>query len=192
MSYIQNIIDSITTNANPKALFNLSSKLEFFDENEKPYGVLSNYYGIIQDKNFKLIVNGINYKSVEHLWQSLKFTDIEYSKLIAEQSTPNKAKILANQKLGGGYKWRTDLNNIINQYKNVKIRSNWEQVKDDYMYFCVKEKFIQNPELKKILLSTDNLELIENSPSDNYWGKVKGIGLNKLGIILMKVRSDIS
>lgn len=111
--------------------------------------------------------------------------------MIAEQSTPNKAKILANQQIGGGYKWRTDLNIIINQYKDIKIRSDWEQIKDELMYKCVKEKFLQNENLKKLLLSTGDSELIENSPYDNYWGKYRGVGQNKLGIILMKIRDEL-
>jgi len=175
-----------------------SSKILFFDENEKPYGVFSNYYGVSQNKNFKLIVNGVNYKSVEHLWQSLKFLgegytkrDLEYSQLIANQSTPNKAKILANQKIGGGYKWVTDLNKIINEYKDVKIRSDWENVKDSYMHYCLLEKFKQNDNLKKILLSTDDKLLIENSPTDKYWGQVNSVGLNKLGELLMLVRKEL-
>ncbi|NES05091.1 MAG: NADAR family protein [Okeania sp. SIO2F4] len=40
--------------------------------------------------------------------------------------------------------------------------------------------------------STDNELIIENSPSDYYWGCGKdGTGKNKLGLILMAVRQTL-
>jgi ribA/ribD-fused uncharacterized protein len=145
-------------------------------------------------KNFKLLIDGINYKSVEYYFQAQKFLgpnpstfNIEYAKIIANANTSNIAKILANQKKGGGYKWRTDLNPIIEEFvnKGVVIRPDWEAIKDDVMYKGVYEKFYQNKYLRDILLATDNSELVEDSPTDKYWGKHNGVGLNKLGLTLM-------
>ena len=45
---------------------------------------------------------------------------------------------------------------------------------------------------KKLLLSTNELEIEEgNVWGDTYWGVCRGIGANRLGKILMKVRQEI-
>lgn len=73
--------------------------------------------------------------------------------------------------------------------RRVKLRPDWEQVKDSIMEKVVFAKFSQNEDLKQLLLATGDAELIEgNTWGDMYWGQVNGIGLNKLGKILMKVR----
>lgn len=54
-------------------------------------------------------------------------------------------------------------------------------------------KFSKHHQLKALLLSTDSILLIENSPYDNFWGIGRtGIGLNYLGTILMRLRSELS
>lgn len=56
----------------------------------------------------------------------------------------------------------------------------------------LKEKFLQNEDLKVKLLSTDNEELIEgNNWGDKVWGKVNGVGENRLGKILMQIREEL-
>ncbi|HFD2083280.1 NADAR family protein [Clostridium perfringens] len=76
--------------------------------------------------------------------------------------------------------------------RNVKLREDWESVKDEIMYLVVKEKFKQNKELREKLIETGNEYLEEgNTWNDTYWGVCNGIGKNKLGKILMKVRSEM-
>ena len=56
----------------------------------------------------------------------------------------------------------------------------------------VNAKFSTNESLKKRLLETGDEELIEgNTWNDTYWGVCKGVGLNKLGEILMRVREEL-
>ena len=79
--------------------------------------------------------------------------------------------------------------------RKVRLRPDWEQVKDEIMEDIVREKFSQNPNLKKQLLSTGDAQLIEgNSWNDCYWGiDIRtGVGMNHLGKILMKVREVLS
>lgn len=72
------------------------------------------------------------------------------------------------------------------------LRSNWEDIKDDVMLKCVREKVMQYPHIKELLLSTGTQDIIEDSPIDYYWGCGKdGSGKNMLGKILMKVREEI-
>lgn len=77
--------------------------------------------------------------------------------------------------------------------RRVSLRPDWEKVKDDIMYDILWRKFTQNPELKKALLETGDAHLEEgNNWGDKYWGTVNGVGKNKLGKLLMKLRKELS
>ena len=76
--------------------------------------------------------------------------------------------------------------------RKVHLRPDWDQVKDQIMYEICKCKFTQNPTLKLMLIKTSDQELIEgNYWKDTYWGVCKGIGQNKLGKILMRLREEL-
>lgn len=78
--------------------------------------------------------------------------------------------------------------------RHVRLRTDWEDVKDGIMEDIVRAKFTQNPKLGEQLLSTGNAVLIEgNTWNDRYWGvdARSGAGKNHLGKILMKVRSEL-
>lgn len=71
--------------------------------------------------------------------------------------------------------------------RNKSLRSDWEQVKDDIMRRAVLEKFKTNEDIQRILLSTKDEEIIEETTEDYYWGCGKnGTGKNILGKILME------
>lgn len=73
--------------------------------------------------------------------------------------------------------------------KKIKIRKDWDEVKDKMMYHVVSAKFYQNPILKAKLRATGTAYLEEgNTWGDTYWGTVLGRGENKLGKILMYIR----
>ncbi len=75
---------------------------------------------------------------------------------------------------------------------DYKIRSDWEEVKQNIMEKAVLIKFQTHFDLQKILLETGEEIIIENSPRDYYWGCGKdGTGRNELGKILMKVRAKL-
>lgn len=75
--------------------------------------------------------------------------------------------------------------------RQVTLRPDWEDVKFDIMYELNKQKFTQHPELKALLLSTDNKYLEEtNWWGDRIWG-VCGTGENNLGKILMRIRQEL-
>ena len=74
---------------------------------------------------------------------------------------------------------------------NVLIRPDWEQIKDQVMEDCVRDKFTRNLDLRQLLLETGDEELVEgNDWGDTYWGVCNGKGKNMLGKILMKVREE--
>lgn len=173
---------------------------------DQPYYEFSNFYGTKNSKDYKLYIDGQYWPSTEHYYQANKFMgknatqdSIEYAQLIATADTPNKAYILAKQKLVGGYasKWnhskkiQKTLNELIklSHAKGIKMRSDWDQVKDEVMIRANQAKYQQNPKLKQLLISTGNSQLIEHTKRDKYWGDGgDGSGLNKLGQILMQIR----
>ena len=74
----------------------------------------------------------------------------------------------------------------------IPVRKDWEDIKVDVMRDAVHAKFTQNPELKEMLLATNDLEIVENSPNDNFWGIGEdGNGKNMLGILLMETREKL-
>lgn len=128
------------------------------------YFFLSNFYEV------PITYNGIIYRSSEAAFQSMKTKDESLRKDFANL-TPNESK-----KLG----------------RKVKLREDWEDVKVDIMYEIVKQKFIQNPDLKDKLIATGNAYLEEgNTWGDKVWGTVNGEGFNHLGFILMKIREEL-
>ena len=54
----------------------------------------------------------------------------------------------------------------------------------------VRAKFIQNPSLAEKLIKVEGPIQEDNSWNDIFWGICNGIGENKLGIILMKIRDE--
>ena len=60
------------------------------------------------------------------------------------------------------------------------------------MQVAVFKKFMTHLEIREILLITGDEMLIENSPTDYFWGcGTNRTGENHLGRILMSVRSEI-
>lgn len=158
-------------------------------------GIFSNYWSIPGG----FVYQNIRYPTSEHAFQAAKFDypgsserSKEYAKIISQQSTPNKARILALQKIGGGYKWRTDLNPIITEYSDVLLRPNWDGVKVKVMHDILTAKFTQCKQCQDTLFATGDRYIAEASPRDNLWGTGKdGTGQNYLGRLLMMIRDEL-
>jgi ribA/ribD-fused uncharacterized protein len=141
---------------------------------KKPeYREFSNFYM----EPFKLTdMNDIEklWPSVEHYFQAMKFpADPDYREKIRTAPTPEKAKLL-----GGN--------------KAKKIDPQWDTKRDDVMRKALYAKFSQNEQLRNKLLSTGNRTLIEENPTDGYWGSGNdGNGKNRLGVLLMELRSQL-
>lgn len=73
-----------------------------------------------------------------------------------------------------------------------KAPENWDEIKVDIMAEIVRAKCEQNPYVKEKLLDSGDLDIIEDSPKDNFWGWGKNRdGRNELGKIWMKLRDDL-
>jgi len=140
-------------------------KIESF---QGKYRFLSNFYPS------EIVIRGILFPTNEHFYQSMKTDDWKQMLVIAKAKSPGEAKKLGNI---------------------VKIRDNWEDIKEEIMWVGLWEKF-NDPVLREKLIKTENTLLIEgNYWHDNFWGRcncescrTKPRRLNKLGRMLMKLR----
>lgn len=191
--YAKTTIDGAPlANAKTPASVAKATYIKFYEKRD-PYYIFSNFAPC------QVTYKGTQYPTSEHAYQCQKFLGptatpkfIEYAEVMRATENVNKLFILSKQKRVGGYKWKTDLNPAIEKYQDVIIRQDWDDVKDDIMSDIVYIKFAQNEKARKELLSTGDAVLQENSPRDSYWGIGKdGTGQNKLGIVLMNVRSKL-
>ena len=134
------------------------------DTFKNKYFFLSNFYPAIVE------YEGLVFENNEAAFQAAKTLSIE-ERLQFIKLSPSEAKKLGRQ---------------------IKLRPDWEKVKNQVMYEICLDKFKRNPLLMKELIATGTEELVEgNTWGDKIWGKVDGIGENRLGKILMKVREEL-
>lgn len=104
------------------------------------------------------------------------------------------AKILAGQKIAGGYSWRVALNPLIKASLEAGAQptDHWEELKIEAMRTVLRLKFFLHQDCQKVLLATLPRPLVEKSPRDAFWGVgPNGNGLNMLGKLLEQVREEI-
>jgi len=131
------------------------------------YGCFSNFSA----HGFEL--DGKYWPTSEHYYQAQKFLGTEIEEKIRQAKTAEEAYKLkdANKKLA---------------------RPEFNEIKLQIMRKVVLHKFKTNPQIQRILLDTENEEIVKNFPTDYFWGCGKdGTGKNMLGKILMEVREQL-
>ena len=155
-------------------LYDLTQVISFYKVDET-FGGLSNMSG----KYFHLHVNDILVRSSESLYQCLRFTSHPHiQREISENKSPKGSKMVSKK------------------YRKEFTRDDFDEIKVDLMYWCLKVKLCSHPLLFGGLLDrTGNKEIVEISKSDRFWGcvRVKGnenivTGENVLGRLLMDLR----
>lgn len=140
----------------------------FYSPHEHPYGCFSNFspHGIQ--------IEGVYYKTSEHYFQAMKFAQSPVdSEAVRLAATPKRAAELGRD-------------------RKRPLRADWEAVKDEVMRTAVLQKFRTHEQIRAVLLSTDDEEIIENAPKDYHWGSgADGSGKNRLGKILMETRTRL-
>jgi ribA/ribD-fused uncharacterized protein len=129
------------------------------------HGFLSNYF------RWRIRLDGRDWDTVEHFYQAAKFAgQADWAERIRLSPTPDAAKSLARDHR---CHWRPD----------------WDAaVKEEVMRRALEAKFA-SPLLLRELLSTGDAKLVEDSPTDRFWGQSPdGKGLNRLGELLMELR----
>jgi len=122
---------------------------------------------------FRVEYKGVIAWASEFHYMAEKFEDEVLKKKVYSMSCPHEAKKFAKA------------------HKD-KQKENWNEIKDSIMYNIVRAKLVQNPYIQEKLRLTGEVQIIEDSPYDNYWGRgPQGNGLNKLGLIWMKLRNQL-
>tara|TARA_X000001036_G_scaffold439941_1_gene493225 strand:+ start:2251 stop:3288 length:1038 start_codon:yes stop_codon:yes gene_type:complete len=138
-----------------------------FYHSDQPWGEFSNF------SKHSIFIRGVIWQTVEHYYQAQKFTDDLIQQAIRKSPTPIMAKKLATT-------------------HNSERRADWDSSKEDVMFEALLAKFTQHPELHEKLCNTESRRLVEVTDRDSYWGEsADGVGENRLGILLMEVRSKI-
>lgn len=135
-----------------------------------PYGCFSNFAPfpfVAEDEKI--------YITAEHYYQAQKYAqvDMAYYEKIRKAKTPKEAAKLGRE-------------------KNVPMRTDWLAARDQVMYHACFLKFSAYQSIRALLVMTGEEELVEDSSVDWYWGWGSDhTGENKLGKILMQLRSDL-
>ena len=77
-----------------------------------------------------------------------------------------------------------------NMGARARLRDDWEEVREGLMYKILKHKFSQHPYLRKVLLATGLSTIIHRTRGDAVWGDGGGKGLNLLGKLLVRLRTQ--
>ncbi len=162
---------------NPLAIYTKSGS--HFSMNHVPENTVYFYAqtdAFSEFSNFALYgvaIDGLWWRTVEHYFQAMKFHNEEYRERIRACGKPKDAKALG-------------------MTRKIPLRQDWEEVKDTIMLDAVRCKFRTHDHPKQLLLSTGNAHIAENAPMDAYWGiGPDGLGYNRLGEILMRVREEL-
>lgn len=136
------------------------------------------HYFLSNSSNSRIEYDGYIYLNAEAAFQAQKNSSSTYKYLMQFQ----------------------DANTAIKEGTKVKLRLDWEQIKDKIMYNIIKAKFIQNKDLQIKLLETNDKKLLDiNDYHDNYWSKctcercirTTTNNTNNLGEILMQIRNEL-
>ena len=142
----------------------------YFYKVNDDYGCFSNF------SPHPINLQGTYWSTVEHYYQAQKFVgtpDAVVIPVIHAAPTPEQAAALGRD-------------------RTRSVRPDWEQVKIQVMHEAVLIKFLTHIDIQSILISTGDRLIVENSPTDCYWGcGGDKTGQNHLGKILMSVRQEI-
>jgi len=131
------------------------------------YGCFSNFAA------YPIRLDGNLWPTTEHYFQAQKFLDPHHQ----EQIRLAKSPMIAARR---------------GRDRKKKLRRDWESVKVEVMRNAIRAKFTQHDELRQILLSTGDAQIVEHTERDSYWGDGgDGSGKNMLGRILMEVRQEL-
>jgi ribA/ribD-fused uncharacterized protein len=145
-----------------------------FRKTKELFGGLSN-----MASGFPIKINGTKILTSEALYQACRFPHLPeiQSKIILEKS-PMSAKMVSKP------------------YRD-NSRTDWDDVRLEIMYWCLRVKLAQNfITFGSLLETTFNKPIVEDSSKDRFWGAVKDkdndtlTGVNALGRYLMKLRQE--
>lgn len=147
-----------------------------FSKADEPWGEFGNMTG---DFGFRLLTPPHDQiiPSVENLYQAMRFTE-----------HPDIQREVIKQKQGFGAKLKAK------KYRKTHTRADFEDLKVEIMYWCLKLKLANHPiRFGGALQRTGDRPIVEESTKDPFWGAKSDdddqlVGANILGQLLMDLR----
>ncbi|WP_273860281.1 GTP cyclohydrolase II RibA [Photobacterium sp. GSS17] len=139
-----------------------------FYHSDQTWGEFSNF------SQHAVYLHGKIWRTTEHFYQAQKFSEPVLQERVRSAASPMLAKQIADQ------------------LESQHLQANWHNVKENVMWQALAAKFTQHPDLKELLLSTQQRNIAEHTRNDSYWGDAgDGTGLNRLGELLVQLRSQL-
>ncbi|CAN0859652.1 Riboflavin biosynthesis protein PYRR, chloroplastic [Linum grandiflorum] len=159
------------------------SSIIFFNKAWDPYGAFSKFspHPIkMPDENGVLV----SWSSVEHYYQACKFMGV---------NDPGARDCMEKIRCAKSPEEAARVGRSMQRMHPQLVRADWEKVKIDVMYSGLRYKLLNYPYLNSMLVETAGCVLVEASPNDVFWGGGReGEGLNHMGRLLMKLRSELA
>lgn len=132
------------------------------------------FYALSNFSSFSVRWRGRPWMTAEHAYQAGKFSDPKIVLRIFQASSAHEAKQIARRNA-------------------PSRRVDWcDAVKLALMEEILREKFRQHSYVRETLARTGDMEIVEDSPTDSFWGSGSGgKGQNHLGKIWMKLREEM-
>lgn len=132
------------------------------------YGAFGNFY------YSPFVLKGKEWKTNEHYYQAQKFAGLPDEEEIRLMPTAWAAASEGRK-------------------PSRPLDPKWDDNKEQAMYDGLVAKFTQHPGLKEFLISTEKRYIAEHSNKELYWADgLDGSGKNRLGVLLMKLREQLS
>jgi ribA/ribD-fused uncharacterized protein len=136
---------------------------------------------------FNVVYKDALYPTVEHAYQALKLmysasgdrdADVtlraSFAEMIRNANSAHEAKKLTHTEAIAPY-----------------VRKDWGDVKLWYMEQLLRAKYERHEYVRKVLKNAKGLMIVENSPTDSFWGRGPDWrGQNHLGKLWMKIRDE--
>jgi len=130
-------------------------------------------YALSNFSAFSVRWRGRLWMTAEHAYQAAKFTDVNVILAIMLAPSAHEAKQIAKK------------------YAHLK-RADWDEVKLGVMEEILRAKLSQHAYVRETLEKTGKMMIVENSPTDSYWGRGPDWkGENHLGKIWMRIRKEM-
>lgn len=155
------------------------SECAVFCKTNEEWGILSNM------ASTPINIEGIEFKSAEHIFQMMKFNEAEYVEKIWKGVTANN-KISQNIKM------------TAKSYEPEHRRADWGSMIVDALKFAMQMKYEQCAKFRQELERSKGLYIIEKQanpkkPADTWSAKQEGdmwVGSNLTGRLLMELREN--
>jgi len=150
-----------------------------FCESKSEWGILGNM------TSTSIKVNGVSFKSCEHLFQMMKFSDSDIVRKVWNGITANDKKC-------------NSIKMTSKSYEPQHRRSDWGCMIVDALKFAMMMKYEQCESFRQELARSKGLYIVEkqanpNKPADTWSAKLEGdfwVGSNLTGRLLMELRDN--